>query len=211
MGYEFQRYLTADATGLLMKKLTQQLLHIGHSAGVTTISGAEATGDDTILKSNTNDDYSYLEAIGDGWIHLHGKGGIALYEQTTSSLTITNSANKTYIRGGGITGDDTHIQANQIDDQGRIILNGNSNMYLDSPATTELRLSSAGTTYMSFEESGNDAVIDTKLSNGNLFFNCAGSGVVKFGTYSALGGKALAGYITILDSGGTTRYLGCVA
>ena len=39
----------------------------------------------------------------------------------------------------------------------------------------------------------------------------AGTGVVKFGSYTALGAEALAGYITIKDAAGNTRKLAVIA
>jgi hypothetical protein len=210
MGYGYFPYFQGGINPVIYDGSGQQLAKLSHATAVTTIEGAEATNDDVILKANTTDTYSYLKLFGDGWIYLVGKGGVAFYEQTTKDLEVTYASNKTYIKGGGVTGDDLHIQANAIDDQARIIMNGNSNMYLDSPSGTELRLSEAGTTYASFEASGNDLVIDSKLSNGNIFLNCAGSGLVKFGTYTNDAGVVLDGYITIIDAGGTTRLIAVV-
>lgn len=49
---------------------------------------------------------------------------------------------------------------------------------------------------------GTDLVLDSAV---------VGSGVLRYGTYTTLGSETLAGYITIKDSGGTTRKLAVIA
>jgi hypothetical protein len=86
-----------------------------------------------------------------------------------------------------------------------------SNFYFDVPATKEARFSEAGTNHFSLKKSGNDAQLITKLSNANLEIVCAGTGKLKYGTYAAITTETNAGYIEIVDSGGTTRKVCIVA
>jgi hypothetical protein len=48
-------------------------------------------------------------------------------------------------------------------------------------------------------------------TNVDIYFVPKGSGVVKFGTHSALAGESVSGYITIKDAGGTSRKLAVVS
>jgi hypothetical protein len=57
-----------------------------------------------------------------------------------------------------------------------------------------------------FYSDGTDATID---ATGDIFLNPTGN--VKFGTHSAIAAETLSGYITIKDSGGTTRKIGVVS
>lgn len=60
---------------------------------------------------------------------------------------------------------------------------------------------------------GADANVTLELNaqaDGDIFFNPGGAGVIKFGTFTSDGTVTQAGYITIKDSGGTTRYLSCI-
>ena len=53
--------------------------------------------------------------------------------------------------------------------------------------------------------------LGTGGDNLDIVLTPAGTGVVKFGTHSALAAETVQGYITIKDSGGTTRKLAVVA
>ena len=56
--------------------------------------------------------------------------------------------------------------------------------------------------------SGN--TISSKEANGNIMISAPGTGVVQFGTRTATSDVAITGYITIKDSGGTTRKLAII-
>ena len=59
--------------------------------------------------------------------------------------------------------------------------------------------------------SGGDVELASNSSNGNITLSPNGTGKVKFGTYTTSSSHTAAGYIEILDSGGTTRRLAVVA
>jgi hypothetical protein len=54
------------------------------------------------------------------------------------------------------------------------------------------------------------AVIESVVTDTDLYLKTNGTGVVKFGTYTEDSGASIIGYITIRDEDGNLRYLACV-
>jgi len=65
--------------------------------------------------------------------------------------------------------------------------------------------------FFKFSFDASDAVLETESTDNNIYLKPNGSGVVKFGTYAALSGETVSGYITIKDAAGNTRKLAVVA
>lgn len=99
-------------------------------------------------------------------------------------------------------------------------------IYRDAAAVLALRNTTTAQTYRvygTFTDASNyeriaitrDAVTvesaGTGTANIDLALTPAGTGVLKFGTHTALGGESLSGYITIKDAGGTTRKVAVVS
>ena len=87
------------------------------------------------------------------------------------------------------------------------LLDANGNEWITHVATgsaiNNVRVTSATT--------GNAALIDVTETNTDLELAGNGTGVVKFGTHSAIAAETVTGYITIKDSGGTTRKIAVVS
>lgn len=85
-------------------------------------------------------------------------------------------------------------------------------VYYDATASDSSGLSrypsTAGTTYTTYDSGSTSWVV---VVGGTSALEVASSGVLKFGTHSALGAESVTGYITIKDSGGATRKLAVVS
>jgi len=79
--------------------------------------------------------------------------------------------------------------------------------YTDASNYQRLALSANGTTGVTIAAEG----LGTPGANQNINLVPGGTGVVTFGTHSALAAETVQGYITIKDAGGTTRKLAVVA
>ena len=121
---------------------------------------------------------------------------------TTQISLITNAA-------GSVTGVNLFITASNILQQ----RNGNNaqtqqlyGTFTDASNYTRLSLAATSTTMtIACETAG------TGADNIDLTLTPAGTGVVQFGTHSGLAAETVTGYITVKDSGGTTRKLAVVS
>ena len=98
--------------------------------------------------------------------------------------------------------DDLVIYANSSDTSTYLKLNGAGAMQIGSGVSVQIL--------------GSNVILIGGISlttnaNNDLPLTPDGTGLVKFGTHTALGGEALSGYITIKDAGGTTRKLGVIS
>lgn len=63
--------------------------------------------------------------------------------------------------------------------------------------------------------SGSPGIVTVSAAGGDpdvdLALNSKGSGVLKFGSHSAVAAETLSGYITVKDSGGTSRKIGVIS
>lgn len=107
------------------------------------------------------------------------------------------------------TGDDIIIYPNGTDTTGYIqILGGNTGTILFQAGTTGyFRFLQSGVESIQLKSDATDTTFDSIATNRNLFLKTNGSGVIKFGTYSAGAATDSTGYITILDAAGNTRKL----
>ena len=126
----------------------------------------------------------------------------------TNRMTISYASSVTTVSGGGTAGDDIVIKANTVDLYPKIVFQGGTT--LDLYGVPSVNLYSSATSYGGFTLTGSDFVIRSMGTNYNISFTPNGTGLVKFGTYTATPG-AITGYITILDSGGTSRKIAVTA
>jgi hypothetical protein len=118
-------------------------------------------------------------------------------------LSFTYSTNVTTITGGGTSGDDLVLKASGSNAYPKIILQGNT--VIDMYAVSGVNLYSSATNYGRFYLTGSDCTLLAMGTNYNVSFVPNGTGLVKFGTYTVKAAEVHTGYITILDSGGTSR------
>ena len=114
------------------------------------------------------------------------------------------TATVTKVYGGTTAGDDLYIIANSSDVASYIEMMGGGDINFNA-AKYKFREASSDKIFID----AGSLQIGT-YSDNDLYFNL-GTGVMKFGTHTALGGEALSGYITIKDAGGTTRKLGVIS
>jgi hypothetical protein len=133
-----------------------------------------------------------------------------IYPDATAILVCNKgTANVLKLQGGlSVSGDDLIIYANQTDAQPYLSLLGNGNAELT--AVAEIMFNNASTRMFGMSIDGTDSKLIT-VANNNLLLNPSGTGKVKFGTHTALGGEALSGYISILDAAGNARKLGVIS
>lgn len=77
-------YWEAITDGIMALLSAQQLLEITHSGAITTIKGADATGDDLKIFANSTDALPYIQLYGNGNVDLHTVygGNIRCYNNT---------------------------------------------------------------------------------------------------------------------------------
>lgn len=112
---------------------------------------------------------------------------VALLVGASSSGPTVDDEDTSYLRTaspGGVAGFRAYGSRTDASNYERIALDGD-----------DLKLESAG----------------TGTANRDLGLIPAGTGVVKFGTHSAIGSETVTGFITIKDSGGTTRKIAVVS
>lgn len=105
------------------------------------------------------------------------------------------------------TGDSLDIIPNLADPYARIRLigNGDLNLYCKNAGATHFF--DTATEVLRVQNTGGDCALTSIVNGNNLLLATTGAGVVKFGTYSAGAATDSTGYITIKDSGGTSRKL----
>lgn len=126
---------------------------------------------------------------------------------TPPQLEIRKIAGATKVYPGGVTTDDLYIYPNNVDLNAAIVLYGGSDVYLNTAAAAGLTLSVNTVDALRLTYATPDVNIESLIADKNLYLKTAGTGKIKFGTYTA-GVKADSiGYIEVLDSGGTSRRL----
>lgn len=129
---------------------------------------------------------------------------------TPPYLEVSKIGANTYIYPTQATTSTLRIQANPVDTRPRLDLDGLGDVTLYLPNGLIFRLAdNTGSTFLECNWVTPDAKIST-ATNYNLFLNPNGTGKVKFGTFTSDATVTQAGYITILDAAGTTRYLSCI-
>lgn len=110
------------------------------------------------------------------------------------------------------TTDDLYLFANLTDTRPYIALLGNSGVQIRLAAAAGFNLydSSTQALEIKYESANNHVLIMNKIDAKDLYLATTGTGVIKFGTFTADATVTQAGYITIKDAGGTTRYLSCI-
>lgn len=207
MGYGYFPYIQGGVSPIIKDASGQQLIGLSHTGGATTLVGAEATGDDLILKCNSVDDYPVIRLNGGTYFNMNYGVGyyLSVREGTVVKFKFENSTGVSRVIGSLISGEDLELKANDADTYSFIKLNGNGWVDIEGSAGSGLNLKENGTSYASFEEN-TDFQIQT-YSDRNIFLDPDGSGKVKFGTYAAGVAGDSTGYITIKDASGTDRKL----
>ena len=115
---------------------------------------------------------------------------------------MTYSANVTTLAAGQAAGDDLTLKG--YDTYPKITLLGGTSLYLYCTTAYTIRMYSSATNFLNFDLSGSDARLTAPGTNYNISLVPNGTGLVKFGTYTATPGT-ITGYITMLDSAGNSR------
>lgn len=87
MGYYIDN-LFPITNGFVLKRGGQELVNVSHATGATTVAGAEATGDDLILKANTNNAYCYINIKGNSNLAYFAKTYHDFFKESTKVVTI---------------------------------------------------------------------------------------------------------------------------
>lgn len=121
----------------------------------------------------------------------------------TNMMMISYASNVTTISGGNVSGDDIVLKANTANAYPKIVLMGNTGIQLYAIPSVELY--SSATNYGRLTLTGSDFTLQAMGANYNVSLVPNGTGLVKFGTYTVKAAEAFVGFITMLDSGGTSR------
>lgn len=105
--------------------------------------------------------------------------------------------------------DDIIIRPNTVDTSGFLRINGNGQVFIvcNSGTSIELAYDAVPTSFMKFYYGATAESIMSLINNADLALLTTGSGVLKFGEYSAGAATDSTGYITIKDAAGNTRKL----
>ncbi len=106
------------------------------------------------------------------------------------------------------SGDDLFIYPNTVDDYAKVRILGSGALCLDT--TNSFQFNKAGVDILYLSYNSPDLEFQGAVADKNIYLNPIGTGKVKFGTFTSDITVTQDGYITILDSGGTTRYLSCI-
>jgi len=212
MGYSYYRYIKAITNGVeLTASGGTSLIQVTNTGTASIIKGGDTAGDELRLASNQSDTYPDIRMIGGGSLITRVGAGEKQYmnTETTQGFAYEYASNISTISGGGVTGDKLYLKANTIDDWPRFRMDGLGWFGFDVPTGSGIYISEQATDFVHFKQSGGDSIIYARPNNNNLYLQTAGTGVVKFGTHNAITTETNSGYITIKDSGGTSRKL-CV-
>jgi len=213
MGYKFARYTkynSIDAIDILAPNGDTGLhLDVSSAATPKLKGGGDTSGNDFEIYANTNDADSKIKLNGGGHINLYTAATKGLYwiQNSTTVLTTEHSGTETIIQGGTVTSDDFIVRGNSTDTYPYLRWNGNGGYSMYALDGEPLRIYASATSILDIKHSGGEVCFNGLNTNENIFINPDGTGKLKFGTYSAKGAEAFAGYITIVDSGGTSRKL----
>lgn len=198
---------TATAAPFIYDANGHLILQFGYVAGVSSIKGQVATGTDLNVYANSTDAYPYWRLHGDGEIEFyHAVGSYAsIFDGAVQALKVTYAANVTTIEGGGITDDGLVLKGSGINDYSRITILGNGNINFQTFSDTVFKVGTSSRLAISFVDP--DAIIGNSTMNKDTYLRTLGTGVIKFGTYTAGAATDSIGYITIKDAAGNTRKL----
>lgn len=205
--------------------------------GTSTLTGAVSVAS-TIAKTGTNALLD-VAGTGTGGITLSNGNGIQFKAQSGTSTVVNYLRAAGTATGTGpaliADGSDTNLDL-QLQSKGTGLVSLNANVYKPGTNTT-LDVAGTGTGGVTlsngngvhFKAQGGSAscvnflrasgtatgtspalISDGSDTNLDLSLSPKGTGVVKFGTLTASGDAAVSGYITIKDSGGTTRKLAVI-
>lgn len=133
---------------------------------------------------------------------LNNGGTYPVIEATADLQYTTDVLLARFPMSGGVFVE-TADAAGQAQALAQMALRTNETMRIHNNSSNNMRL---------LDSNGNEYAIAINNANGNLRFQrIGGSGVLQFGTFSAIGAEALAGYITISDGAGNTRKLAVIA
>ena len=110
----------------------------------------------------------------------------------------------------GATTDDLSLIANAIDTIASVVIKGNGGVDIIMGGGSALSLYGSNQ-FLDINYATPDVNFSGIIADKNLFLNPAGTGKVKFGTFTGSGDVAVNGSISILDSGGSARKLATVA
>jgi len=183
---------------------------IGHLAGqnaATDINGCVYIGYDA-GSDNTTANALYINNSDSAYPLIYGEFDNDVVKFGNNSdqwnFAFDYDGDNSRIYGSTDGGSDLYLIGNTDGDAGEIHIldNGRTQLYWDT---------STGFASFEYASGTNDFEIKSIQINSDIFIDPNGSGVVKFGTYAALSGETVAGYITIKDAGGTSRKLAVVA
>jgi len=117
------------------------------------------------------------------------------------------TAGITNLYGGIASGDDLCIYCNAVDAQSYLKLFGNGSLWLAVASGGVISLYNGTTAFLDLRYVSPDVMVDSKYDGKNLFLRTTGTGLIKFGTYTAGAELASIGYIDILDAAGNARKL----
>ena len=160
-----------------------------------------ATNDDCLEDDATwNDMITYIQhsACTDFTIYETCPG-------TGQAFRFSISGDFSQIIGHEDAGKDMVIYANDSDVRSRIFLFGDGSIQLDTASSIIFKLDNSE--FLNFDVDGTDNIVESVPDDDNLYLKTNGTGVVKFGTYSAKGAEAFDGFIPILDAAGNARKL----
>lgn len=103
--------------------------------------------------------------------------------------------------------DDLILKANATDTNARLdLLGAGSIQFYTAGANTVVFISTA-TPYLTVSYASPDVTVASVIADKNLSLTTAGTGKIKFGTYTAGAATDSTGYISILDAAGNARKL----
>lgn len=148
-----------------------------------------------------------LARKGTGNIQLQGTTVLGANQVNSVQVSGSTTGNQPSIAA---TGTDTNINMNFASKgAASLIFNANG----AEQFRTAARASAVNSIQLNGNTTGNPAEVQARGSDTNvdLAFVPKGTGNVRFGSFSALAAEVITGYITIKDSGGTTRKLAVIA
>lgn len=137
--------------------------------------------------------------------------GFKLMNGSTQLLHVTKSGDDITLAGGDTSTEDLYISPNSVDTYPQIRLFGNETARFIAKAGQTLEFYEEGIGILRLYDDGTDAVINGLDTNNDMYIKPNGTGVLKFGTHSALAGESVTGYITIKDEDGNSRKIAVVS
>jgi len=186
---------------------------VGRSAGNNNVTGSSniflgysagfsETGSNKLYINNSDSAYPLIYGEFDNDVVKIGNNSDdfgLIFDVSTATIS--------RIYGGENSGDMLQIYNNSADERAMIQLG--TNVVLDG--NNAVQFSTDGTNYGYVDGGDATKFIMASYNDRDISFQPNGTGLVRFGTYAALSGETVTGYITIKDAGGTSRKLAVVA